>query len=200
MRREVILAHDDTAAAAQILAWIARPHRQADAEIVLKQFVMKYAQMAGWTPDGVVLERPSRLEPRLLTLQGDVQKAIETARWFQAIALRGDKSAAFTKFRPISKRELAADYSGYRQDEDAIGPKIQRLWKTREPVVHLCLAACNAIGRMQLERAQKGLDLRLPMFHAGEWVGEAIAQAEGWARTASAFGIVGENSLIHFSR
>lgn len=201
MRQQITLASDDTAAAAQILAWIARPHRQEDSERILRQFVMKYAQMAGWTPpDGLALDKPSRLEPRLLKLQGDIQKAFEAARWFQAMVLRGDGTDPFSNFDKISKRKLAASYSRYRQDEQAIGPTIQRLWKKREAVAHMCIAAGNSIGRLHVERGQKGLDLRLPMCHASEWVSDAIAQAEGWARTANSWGIIDEDYLIHFDR
>lgn len=201
MRRQITLASDDTAAAAQILAWIARPHRQEDAEGILRQFVMKHWQMAeGTPPDGFALDKPSRLQPRLLTLQDDIQKAFKAARWFQAMVLRGDGSSAFSGFDKISKRKLAADYSGYHQRENAIGPTIKRLWKAREAVAHMCIAAGNSIGRLHVECGQKGLDLRLPMFHAGEWVSDAVAQAEGWARTADHFGIIDENDLIYFGR
>jgi hypothetical protein len=200
-RHEYILDPNDTAAAAQILSWIARPHRQAGAERLLRQFVMKSAQLAGWAPPNEIkLEKPTRLETQILNLQGDILKAFEAAHWFQTKVLRGDGSQIFSGFPKISQRSLAARWSGYRKDEASIGPVMERLWKRREQVVHMCLAAGNAIGKMHHERGQQGFDLRLPMFHADEWVGHAIAQAEGWARTSNQFGIVEIDELIHFRR
>jgi hypothetical protein len=203
VRNEIILGSNDYLAAARILAWIARPHRQADAEKVLQQFVMKYAQLRGGkVPKAIKLPKPARLEYRVQSLQSDILKAFEVARWLQAFVLRGDGSEPFfSAFERISKRQLAAQYSKiYAKSEDEIGPIISRLWKRREPYVHMCLAAGNAIGKMHYKRKMKGFDLWLPLFHPDEWVEEAIIQAEGWAQSATFFGIVSADRLALFRR
>lgn len=177
--KEIWLDENDTVAAAQILAWIARPHRPASAIKVLNHWYwIAHRKRGGILPDmPFSLEKPGRLEPSFLKLEADCLMAFRAGSWAQSAILKNTPAPWFKSFS-VGIRARAAVHAG----EDSAGNAIRDIWSRRRPVAHMCLAAGNAIGRLHREQGWIGFGLAGTMRDTS-WVQEAIQQAPQWSRT-----------------
>lgn len=187
MRQEIRLSADNRAAALEVIAWIARPHRAEQTVALLQDWLGRS-------------EKPSRINPKMARLEGDLLRAIKAASWLQsAILAKGSERLPVMDSYKRSFRQMAADGSQYEQHEDSIGNEIRNVWSRRKPVAHLALAVGNEIGRLNNEQGVEGFDWRL-VIGSPDWVVPALKQAEQWARSAQALEIVPAEGLTHFMR
>lgn len=176
---------DDTVAAAQILACIARPpceempDRHEKAIKVLNHWYWANHRKAGGEMPKITfpLEKPGRLVGPMLRLQEDCLTAFRAGAWLQFALLKEAPHHWFNSC-DVGVTALATDRVGMENR----GNEITRVWSRRKPVLHLCLAAGNALGRHHRERGWNGFGLTGAMLQPS-WVNEAIEQSEDWART-----------------
>jgi hypothetical protein len=188
-RRKIYLDAGELAAGAEILGYIARPHRP---ESVIKV-------IDGWLNQ---TEKPSRLRPKIDTLVKDLLNGFEAARWLQRAILSG---AANTKKIVLLETGQKLNVSGFpgswpvtslrssalkkTYDVEGTGNTIRDIWSRRKPILHLALAAGNEIGKLNKSKAVSGLDINLAVTD-WSWVKPTLVQAEGWAVSAQQLSIL----------
>lgn len=188
-RRKIYLDAGDLAAGAEILAYIARPHRP---ESVIKV-------IDGWLNQ---TEKPSRLRPKIDTLVKDLLNGFEAARWLHRAILSGAantkkivlfesgeklKVSEFPGSWPVSSLRSSALKKAY--EDYAAGNTFRDIWSRRKPILHLALAAGNEIGKLNKSKAVSGLDMNLVVTD-WSWVKPTLVQAEGWAFSAQKLSIL----------
>ena len=180
-RESIRLDGDDTIAAAQICAWIARPNRPESAMKVLDHWRRELQREWG-KPDPVpndVLMKRNRIIPQFIRLEAECLTAFRAGQWLQAHFLKTTPHKWFNAFdRGVTA--LAADRVGM----DDRGNEIARVWSKRKAVAPMCLAAGNALGRHHQERGWVGFGLTGSILQP-QWVQEAIEQSEQWQHTVS---------------
>jgi hypothetical protein len=180
-RTDIRLDDEDTIAAAQILAWIARPHRPESAVKALNHWYWTYHRKAGRDLPAMpfALEKPGRLQGPMLRLQAECLTAFRAGVWLQWTIFKDAPGP-----RLGGARHGVTSLAALRVGMDDRGNEIAKVWSKRKPVAHMCLAAGNAIGRHHRERRWRGFGLAGAMLQPS-WVGEAIEQSEEWAHTVS---------------
>lgn len=198
-RRQIRLDSDDLAAASQILAYIARPHRPGSVDQLINAWICNS-------------ERPSRLEPKIGTLVKDLLNTFEAARWLQRSILSNFantkeimlpdsglrfKVTGFPGVWPVTslRRSALARAGG----SEGSGNAFRDIWSKRRPVVHLALAAANEMGKLHRAQSSIGLDINLAV-RDGSWVKPALLNAEAWARSAQSLSILPLGAQWHFSQ
>lgn len=188
-RHAIRLDDRDIVAAAQILAWIALPHRPEDGVNLLEKWFWGRRKYRGETspPTDSDLRR-SRLEPQLEKFRQYVLCGIRAGTWFAMRTLSGpDRSPMFRKFnvtvRSLAKRRLPSN----RRDSEAEGNVIRDIWSKRKPVAHLADAASDAIAAEHRAMNIASFDLEMTLFNS-VWVAKAIDGAESRARAAALTG------------
>ena len=234
VQRPVVRVTDnDLLAAMQILACIARPPNpkeplkqgklEAGGNLLQAWFWSRKRHRGDKTPELDFLHaksfQRSRIEDKLRTFSKDLYNAFEAGRWLQYKIL-GDASRldpSLSGFRGISLRSLAADHwnrknatrlaydHGYTYSglDDASNIRAS-IWTKRRPVVHMALAARNAIGSAALDREQPSEELKRlsaawfaltpeceRAYSEGEWDAPVFAE---WNRLSKAISDERRNS------
>ena len=181
-RQSVRLDPDDTVAAAQILAWVSRPHRPESAVKVLNHWYWLNWRKAGRPlPEAfdLALEKPGRIEGPFRKLEADCLAAFRAGAWAQSALLKAAPHHWFDSF-DTGIRKLGERRANARGT--AAGNEIRDIWSKRKAVAHMCLASANAVGGLHHERGWVGFGLSGTMLNP-VWVAEAIEQSEVWARS-----------------
>lgn len=198
-RREIELDANDVVAAAQILSWIAMPHRPQDGVDLLCQWFWARRRHRGEPiPDlPFDLKKPSRLAPQLENFRQRVCSGFRAGQWFELKTLSGpNRPAMFSNFAATT-RSLAARRAGVRGT--AAANEIRDVWSRRKPVAHMAIAAANNIAAEHTARNVGGFDLEPTLFNP-VWVGDAILEAESRASGAMATGAFDIARLYRFHR
>ena len=178
-RPAVRLDDDDMIAGAQILAWIARPHRPDSAMKILDHWRRELQR--GWgRPDpvpGASLMRRNLIERQFRRLEWQCLGGFRAGQWFQTAILQRAPHPWFDAFTDGVTRLATARVDG---GASAISNEM-RAWSNRKPVAHLCLSSGNALGRWLYHRELHGFGLSGALLHP-TWVSEAIDMSEQWAR------------------
>lgn len=173
----VRVTDNDLLAAMQILACIARPHNQSKLEaggkLLQAWFWARKRQRGEPTPNLDFLHaksfQKSRIEAKLSTFSNDLLSAFRAGLWLQWKIL-GNASKQhdwFKGFDGVSVRSLSAKHWNQKnadkvamdnsfttsRDDDA-GNLRKSIWHKRRPVLHMALAAGNAIAQAAQEREQ----------------------------------------------
>lgn len=173
----VRVTDNDLLAAMQILACIARPCPQSKLEaggkLLQAWFWARKRQRGEPTPELDFIHPKSfqrnRIEPKLRTFSNDLWSAFRAGLWLQGKIL-GNASTQhhwFKGFSGISVRSLSAEHwnqknadkvamgNGFTTSRDDDAGNIRKsIWHKRRPVLHMALAAGNAIAQAASEREQ----------------------------------------------
>lgn len=177
------LDNDDTTAAAQILSWIARPHRSASGLSLLLPSEM----------------RPNRVESQRPAFQKDFLRGLQAGVWFDAKVLAKDPDwESKTLFDPehSTTRMLAKRSVGGLEVEKSNA--IKRVWSNRQVVAHLASALRTALVTKSLVD-----DLPLdPWAFVAEpdWVQDIIDESERRLAVACEVGAFEETCFRQFYR
>ena len=198
-RREIILDSENVTAAAQILAWIALPHRpQSGVDLLNNWFWARRRHRREPVPDlPFDLKKPNRLGPQLETFRQRTLTAFRAGMWFETKTMSGPNRPAIFSGFDVSTRHLAYKRAGLR--DTAPANEIRDVWSRRKSVAHLAAGAGNAIAQVHAARGVPGFDLEMTLFDP-VWVEEAISQSESRARAASLLGAFDLSKLHHFHR
>lgn len=184
-RLHLRLDDNDLIAAAQILSWIALPHRPQDGVDLLCNWYWARQKFLGHPlPDlPFALKKPSRLESQLRRLEATCLVGFRAGIWLNWKILSASPSPWFSNIH-MSTRKLASRRASTKGTESH--NEIRDVWSKRKPVAHMALAAANAIGGWLKENDLYEFGLSGAILHP-EWVSEAIEMSEEWRRSASRF-------------
>jgi hypothetical protein len=178
------LDDNDTIAAAQILSWIARPHRRLESSFSLLLPSEK---------------KPYIVESQRPAFRKDFLRGLEAGRWFDAKALAADPDwESRTLFPPehsSTRRMARRSASRLNLDEDNA---IKRVWSKRKPIAHIASAARTALVTKSLVN-----DLLLDpwAFVADpDWVQGVIHEAERRLALACEVGAFDASGFVQFHR
>ena len=184
------LDDDDTVAAAQILSWIARPHRSESAMKVLDHWRRELLRSWGRgdpMPDAYLMRR-NRIETQFKRLEVEVLRGIRAGLWLQWKILDQSPIPLFAGIkmptRELARRRSAARHS--RPENEKPANEIRDIWRKGKPVSHLALATGNALGGWLADRDLRGFGLSGAILQP-TWVPDAIEQSEAWFHSASRF-------------
>lgn len=192
-RREIRLHDDDLIAGAQILAWIAMPHRPEQGVHLLEQWYWGRRRFRGEIvpPLPYDLGKRSRLVPQLAQFNRRVLDAFRAGMWFhrRCLATTPGNGIISQGLRGLgaSTRTLAKSYADRNGVEQ--GNAIRVIWSKRKPVLHLAYAAGEVLSARYWEEDRGGFDLERTVFWPN-WVTDTISRAEqkaNWATRDSTF-------------
>jgi hypothetical protein len=197
-RRSIRLDDNDLVAGAQILSWIARPHRPESAVKILNHWYWELQRDRGkQIPDlPFALSKRNRIELQFRRLEADCLTGMRAGVWLQWKVLENSQHPWFTD-AGTSTRELARRRAETKGTNTDPANEIRDIWQKRKPVLHLALSAGDALGRWLTERDLYGFGLSGAVLDPS-WVPDAIERSEKWCRSASQF-FPAEN-FYHFHR
>ena len=203
-RRAIRLDARDMVAGAQILSWIALPHRPAHGVALLNHWYWARRRFRGESVPALpfTLKKLSRIEGQLQNFNARVMDAFLAGVWFQRRQLTvlpdsGGLILSAVKAWSASTRTLAqrrADLRGTAQPQE-----IRAIWSTRKPVLHLALAAGEMLAEHYHSEGRQGFDLERTVFWPN-WVPATIDRAERIASQACRFGAFEPHQFYRFHR
>jgi hypothetical protein len=187
-RREIRLDDHDVLAAAQILSWIARPHRPESGMKVLNHWYVELQRDRGKVvPDlPFNLMRRNRIEAQFRRLEADCLIGFRAGTWLNWKILSAAPGPWLGGIN-VSTRELGRRRASARQakpENETPNNEIRSIWSKRKPVAHLALAAANSIGARYAAHDLRGFGLSWTILNP-DWVADALARSEDWFRSAS---------------
>jgi hypothetical protein len=190
---------DDLIAAAQILAWIARPHRPESAVKLLNEWYLRLLIIRGVSSTELPFlpDKKGRLDPKFYRLQTECMTGFRAGTWLNWKILSAAPHKWFASV-DISTRELGRRRAQARHavpENELPDNEIRDVWSKRKPIAHLALGAGQAIGRSLAAEGLQGFGLSKALLNPG-WVNVAIASAEEWAHSASSVGVP-EGTVLH---
>lgn len=201
-RPSVRLDDWDLVAGAQILSWIARPHRpESGVELLNHWFLARRRHRGDPLPDlPFTLKKPNRIEVQVAKFRIDVIRGFRAATWFEQRTMSGPRRPPILQdfnatVRSLASRQLPSE----RRDIENEGNVIRDIWSMRKPVAHLAAAAMTAIAKLHERHDINGLDIEMTVFDP-TWVQEAIVESENRARGAFLTGAFQEADLYRFHR
>ena len=201
-RPEIRLDDNDVVAAAQILSWVARPHRPESGVDLLQHWYWRLFQIRGREVPELPfdLRARKRIEAQFKRLEIDCIAGFRAGMWLQWKILDHSECSWFANFsmstRELSRRRAAAKHPAreeYRNPDN----EIRDIWSRRKPIAHLALSAGNAIASWLAKRDLQGFGLSGAMLQP-DWVAEAIEKSEDWFRPASRF--IEPSQFVRFHR
>lgn len=202
-RRAIRLDENDVVAAAQILAWIALPHRpHAGVDLLCNWFWARRHYRGQPIPElPFKLKKPSLLGPQLEQFRRRALAGFRAGLWFEQVVMSTSDVSWFEGYH-VSVRSLARRLLTPQQRREApeeTGNKFRDIWSPRKPFAHLAAAAACEIANEHERLGVAGFDLEMTLFNP-VWVPAAIEQAEGRARGAASVGAFALNDLVRFRR
>jgi hypothetical protein len=208
----VRVTDNDTLAAMQILACIARPQNPARAGELMQQWLWARKRHRGeGVPHDLAIPVPDkdRINTKFPALAKDIDAAIQAGEWFKmkwaaesdgvivrafgrSLRQQGARQWNQAHKAAIDKGDLGATAS---RENEAASAK-QRIWNRRRPVVHMAAAVRNHVLDITAKRT---LELEELVFHP-IWVAEALERAESYAEVAIRHGILDPGESWHFQR
>lgn len=201
--RDIRLDDRDLIAGAQILAWIAMPHRPQPGVRLLEQWFWARRRYRGESVPHLPFDRnkQGRITVQLAQFNKRVLEGFRAGLWFDRrcwASLPAD-GPILSGFRGMgaSTRRLAksyADRSGIEQ-----GNAIRAIWSKRKPVLHLASAAVEVLASRYADEDRRGFDLERTVFWPS-WVAETIERAGQKADFAAEFGAFSQSGFYRFHR
>lgn len=204
-RRAIRLDDSDLIAGAQILSWIALPHRPEFGVALINQWYWARKKFRG-EPVPVLpwpLKKQSRFETQLSIFDRKVLDGLRAGLWLQRkcwAALPEEwPSPIVQAFRSAgaSTRALAAARSHKRGSAQA--NEIRDIWTRHKPISHLAWAVADTLGGIYADEGREGFDLERTVF-LPNWVSEALDRAENVAANAEKSQVVPISELYRFHR
>jgi hypothetical protein len=203
-RREIRLDTDDLIAGAQILAWIAMPHRPQSGVHLLEQWCWARRRYRGESVPILPynLSKQSRITVQLAQFNRRVLEGFRAGLWFDRrcnAALPANQGPILNAIRSMgaSTRVLARSYAARHGVEQ--GNAIRAIWSKRKPVLHLASATVEVLCSHYAGEDRCGFDLERMVFWPN-WVSETIELAEQTARHSSRFGAFRLSDFYRFHR
>ncbi len=210
-RPMIFVTDNDSLAAMQILACIARPHNPARAGKLMQQwFWSRKRYRREGLPSDLAIPVPDkdRINSKLPALAKDIDAALLAGRWFK-LKWAAESDGVILKALGMSLRQQGArkwneDHraeiirgGGHAtsRDNEAASAK-QRIWNKRRPIVHMALAVRNHVLTIAADRS---LDLEELLFNP-VWVPDALKRSEDYAEVAIRHGILAPEEPWHFRR
>lgn len=201
-RLDIRLDDHDLIAGAQILAWIARPHRpESGVELLNHWFLARRRHRGDPLPAlPFELKKPNRIEYQLAKFRTDLMRGFRAGLWFEQRSMSGPNRPALlrnfdVKIRSLARRQLPIA----RRDPENEGNIVRDIWSRRKPIAHLAIAAGSTIARLHQEREVVGFDLEMTVFDP-IWVSEAISESESRAGGSFLTGALQPEQLYRFHR
>lgn len=202
-RQEVRLDDWDVVAGAQILAWVAMPHRHQAGVHLLNQWFWARRRLRKESVPVLPFElgKPSRLWAQLVQFDRRVLDGFRAGVWFdrrQLAVIPGDGPiVAGLRGLGASTRQLAKSYAGRNGIEQ--GNAIRGIWSKRRPVLHLASAAAEVLAARYADEDRQGFDLERTVFWPN-WVEDTISRAEQKAEAAARYGAFQLSDFHRFHR
>ena len=201
--REIRLDNRDMVAGAQILAWIAMPHRPQPGVHLLNQWfwARRRFRKEGIPPLPFELRKQNRLSLQLAQFNKRVLDGFRAGIWFDRrcwSVLPGEGAISIgLRGMGASTRRLAQSYS----ERTGIEPSnaIRAIWSKRKPVLHLASATAHVLAERFADEDRRGFDLERTLFWPN-WVAETIERAGEKAGFASRYGGFELCSFYRFHR
>lgn len=188
--REIRLDDRDLIAGAQILSWIALPHRPEAGVRLLEQWFWARRRFRGETVPHLPfdLNKRGRITAQLAQFEKRVLEGLRAGLWFdrrQWSALpAGGPILSGLRGMGASTRRLARLYAQRNGIEEANA--IRAIWSKRKPVLHLASATAEVLGARYAAEGRRGFDLERTVFWPN-WVEETIERAERKAEFAARY-------------
>ncbi len=203
-RHEVRLDDRDLVAGAQILAWVAMPHRPQPGVRLLNQWFWARRRFRKESVPVLPFDlgKPNRLTPQLVQFDRRVLDAFRAGEWFdrrQLASIPGDGIIFSVLRRSLgaSTRQLAKSYADRNGIEQ--GNAIRAIWSKRKPVLHLASAAVEVLSARYADEDRQGFDLERTVFWPN-WVADTINRAEQKAEAAARYGAFQLSDFHRFHR
>lgn len=201
--REIRLDDDDLIAGAQILAWIAMPHRPQPGVRLLEQWYLARRRYRNETVPALPfpLSKQGRITAQLAHLNRRVLEGFRAGIWFdrRCFAVLPGDGPILSGLRGMgaSTRQLAKSYADGNGIEQ--GNAIRAIWSKRKPVLHLASAAAEVLASRYADEDRHGFDLERTVFWPN-WVAETIDRAGQKAEFAARFGAFSQSGFYRFHR
>lgn len=201
--RDIRLDDRDLIAGAQILAWIAMPHRPQPGVHLLEQWYWsrRRYRKENVPPLPYDLSKQSRITLQLAQFNRRVLEGLRAGIWFHRRCLVGvpGDGLILTGLRGMgaSTRRLArmcADRTGVEQAN-----AIRAIWSRRKPVLHLASAAAEVLAARYADEDRRGFDLERTIFWPN-WVADTIDLASQKADFAARYGGFSHSGFYRFHR
>ena len=202
-QREIRLDDRDLIAGAQILAWIAMPHRPQPGVHLLEQW---YWSRRRYRKENVPslpynLSKQSRITLQLAQFNRRLLEGLRAGVWFERrclAAVPGDGPIT-TVLRGMgaSTRQLARMYANRTGVEQSNA--IRDIWSRRKPVLHLASAAAQVLAVRYADEDRRGFDLERTIFWPN-WVADTIDVAGQKAKFAAKHGGFSYSGFYRFHR
>lgn len=203
-RRAIRLDARDMVAGAQILSWIALPHRPAHGVALLNHW---YWARRRFRKEGVpalpfTLKKLNRIEGQLQNFNARVSDAFLAGVWlqrrsFSALPGEGGPIASMLKAWGASTKSQAQRRAVLRGT--AQSQEIRDIWSRRKPVLHLAWAAGETLADRYHCEGRQGFDLERTVFWP-DWVPATIDRAEQIASQVCRFGAFDPGQFHRFHR
>lgn len=205
-RRAIRLDDHDLIAGAQILGWIALPHRPHDGANLMQQWYFARRRHRGQENPALPfdLKKPNRLAPQLVQFEARCLDAFRAGLWFDKQIMRGPNviDGPIAGVMSVSIHRLAAGRmkaKGIDPVEQGTGNAVRDIWSKRKPVAHLASALGMFLVTRSEREGQHGFDLERTVFDP-VWIDEVLERAENRARHAIISGAVQPAQLHRFHR
>ena len=208
-RLEIRRDDRDLIAGAQILAWIAMPHRPQPGVHLLEQWfwARRRYRKESVPPLPFDLSKPGRLTLQLAQFNRRVIEGFRAGIWFDQRCLFHRRClAAMPGDGPIltgllgmgvSTRGLATMYANRTGVEQ--NNAIRAIWSKRKPVLHRASAAAEVLAARYADEDRRGFDLERTVFWPN-WVAETIDRAGQKADFAARHGGFQPSGFYRFHR
>ena len=212
VRPIVRVTENDTLAAMQILACIARPHQPARAGELMQQWFWARKRHRGeGLPRDLAIPVPDkdRITAKLPALAKDIDAALLAGEWFKLKWARESGGVIAKALSPSLRQQGArhwnkahrgdiarGDLSPTASRENEAASAKQRIWNKRRPVVHMAAAVRNHVRHTSEQRT---LELEELVFNP-VWIAEALERAEQYAEVAIGHGILAPGEPWRFLR
>jgi len=202
-------------AGAQILAWIAMPHRPQPGVRLLNQWFWARRRFRKERVPVLPFElgKPNRITAQLVQFDRRVLDAFRAGAWFDrrrvfdhwrwidreklTVLPEGSPIVAGLRGFGASTRQLAKSYAGRNGIEQ--GNAIRAIWSRRKPVLHLASAAAEVLAARYADENRQGFDLERTVFWPN-WVADTIDRAEQKAEAAARYGVFPLSDFHRFHR
>ena len=202
-RREIRLDDRDLIAGAQILAWIAMPHRPQPGVHLLEQWFWARRRFRKENVPGLPFElsKQNRIRSQLVQFNGRVLDGFRAGVWFDRRCLAGAPGSGLIanglRSLGTSTRRLANSHAARNGVEQ--GNAIRSIWSKRKPVLHLASAAAEVLAARYADEDRRGFDLERTVFWPN-WVADTISRAGQKADFAVRYGGFQISAFYRFHR
>lgn len=190
-RQEIRLDDADLVAAAQILAWIARPSHPEHGTHLMEQwfYARRRFRREPVPPLPFEVGRRCRITSQLALFNQRLLEGFRAGLWFNrrccsTLPVASPFAQQFSAAWGSSTRQMAklyADRNGIEQCN-----AIRAIWSRRKPVLHLAWAAAEVLSERYRDEARRGFNLERTVFWPN-WVDETIKRAERKADFAALY-------------